>query len=80
MRSVRFVRAIQLDESGALSGNGSSDKHRVGNEEILPFKLLLNRGGFLPKTQKVYISFVVIAPALGCLNAAPLPQTARSGP
>lgn len=49
MRSVRFVRIIRLDESGALSGNDSSDKHRVGNEEIRPFKLLLNQEGFLKR-------------------------------
>ena len=44
MRSGRFVRRIQLDESGAMSGNGSRDKRRAGNEEVRPFKLPLNRG------------------------------------
>jgi hypothetical protein len=38
MRSGRFARVIQLDESGAMSGNGTSDKHPAGNDEMGPFK------------------------------------------
>jgi len=39
MRLVRFVRVIQLDESGVPPRNGSSDKHRDENEKMRPPKL-----------------------------------------
>lgn len=74
MRLIRFAQVIQLDESGALSGNGTSDKHGAGSDEMRPFKSSLNRGS-LQKTPKAYISVAVIASAVGRTNAAPFPGT-----